>query len=123
MDWTFEKDELQSTHEDHLEAHAGSHVGSDQQPESPRFPHWTRSAAEAYTSTILDDKGGGLYIALKIDKPDPGFTAFFIEATFATKTSQLKLTSGVRITPDTLAPPARRPARNRRTRNHERRKV
>jgi PhoPQ-activated pathogenicity-related protein len=54
---------------------------------------------KAYTSTILDDKGGGVYIA-KIDKPDPGWTAFFVEATFPTKTSSMKITSGVRIIPD-----------------------
>jgi PhoPQ-activated pathogenicity-related protein len=67
------------------------------------------SIGEAYTSTVLDDKGGGVYIA-KIDKPDPGWTAFFVEATFSTKTSPLKLTSGVRITPDTLpsGPPPHR---------------
>ncbi len=67
------------------------------------------SIGKAYTSTVLDDKGGGVYSA-KIDKPDPGYTAFFIEATFPTKASSMKLTSGVRITPDTLpsAPPAKK---------------
>jgi len=67
------------------------------------------SIGKAYTSTILDDKGGGVYIA-RIDKPDPGWTAFFVEATFPTKASSVKITSGVRITPDTLAsgPPPRK---------------
>ena len=64
---------------------------------------------KAYTSTVLDDKGGGVYIA-KIDRPDPGYTAFFVEATFPTKTLPLKITSGVRITPDThpSGPPPRK---------------
>ena len=64
---------------------------------------------KAYTSTVLDDKGGGVYIA-KIDKPDPGWTAFFIEVTFPTKTSSIKITSGVKITPDTMqfGPPPRK---------------
>ena len=67
------------------------------------------SIGKVYTSSVLDDKGGGVYIA-KIDKPDPGWTAFFVEAAFPTKTSSMKLTSGVRITPDTLpsGPPPRR---------------
>jgi PhoPQ-activated pathogenicity-related protein len=56
---------------------------------------------KAYTSTPLEDKGNGLYIA-KADKPATGWTAFFIEATFPTKTLPIKFTSGVRITPDTL---------------------
>ncbi len=65
---------------------------------------------KAYTSTVLGDAGGGVYTA-KIDKPEPGFTAFFIEATFATKTLPIKITSGVRVTPDTLpfgAPPRKK---------------
>ena len=66
---------------------------------------------KAYTSTVLDDMGDGVYVA-KIDKAEPGYTAFFIEATFPTKTSWLKLTSGVRITPDTLpfGPPPKKKA-------------
>jgi len=97
MDWTFEKDGSI-----HMKTTAKPTQVVMWQANNPKARDFRLDTiGKAYTSTILDDKGGGLFIA-KIDKPDPGFTAFFIEATFATKTSQLKLTSGVRITPDTL---------------------
>jgi PhoPQ-activated pathogenicity-related protein len=67
------------------------------------------SIGKAYTSTVLDDTGGGVYVA-KMAKPEAGWTAFFVEATFPTKTLPIKITSGVRITPDTLpsGPPPRK---------------
>ena len=105
MDWTFEKDGSI-----HMKTTAKPTQVVMWQANNPKARDFRLDTiGKAYTSTILDDKGGGLFIA-KIDKPDPGFTAFFIEATFATKTSQLKLTSGVRITPDTLpsGPPPRK---------------
>jgi len=86
MDWSFEKDGS-IPRQDHHEAHAGSDVAGDN-PKARDFRLDT--IGKAYTSTVLDDKGGGVYIA-KIDKPDPGWTAFFIEVTFPTKTSSIKL--------------------------------
>jgi PhoPQ-activated pathogenicity-related protein len=107
MDWTFEKDGAI-----HMKTTAKPTQVVMWQANNPKARDFRLDTiGKAYTSTILDDKGGGLFIA-KIEKPDPGFTAFFIEATFATKTSQLKLTSGVRITPDTLTsgpPPRKKP--------------
>jgi PhoPQ-activated pathogenicity-related protein len=107
MDWTFEKDGAI-----HMKTTAKPTQVVMWQANNPKARDFRLDTiGKAYTSTILDDKGGGLFIA-KIDKPDPGFTAFFIEATFATKTSQLKLTSGVRITPDRLPsgpPPRKKP--------------
>jgi PhoPQ-activated pathogenicity-related protein len=105
MDWSFEKDGSI-----HMKTAAKPTQVVMWQANNPKARDFRLDTiGKAYTSTILDDKGGGLFIA-KIDKPDPGFTAFFIEATFPTKTSQLKLTSGVRITPDTLpsGPPPRK---------------
>lgn len=107
MDWSFEKDG--SIHMKTTSRPTQVVMWEANNPKARDFRLDT--IRKAYTSTILDDKGGGLYIA-KIDNPDPGFTAFFIEATFPTKTSSLKLTSGVRITPDTLPsgpPPQKKP--------------
>lgn len=97
MDWSFEKDgsiRVKATTKPALVV-----MWQANNPKARDFR--LDSIGKAYTSTILDDKGGGVYVA-KIEKPDPGWTAFFVEATFPTKTSSLKLTSGVRITPDTM---------------------
>jgi PhoPQ-activated pathogenicity-related protein len=97
LDWTFEKDG--SIHMKTITKPTQVVMWQANNPKARDFR--LDSIGKAYTSTVLDDKGGGLYVA-KIDKPDPGWTAFFIEATFPTRTSSIKLTSGVRITPDTL---------------------
>ncbi len=105
LDWSFEKDG--SIHMKTITKPTQVVMWEANNPKARDFR--LDSIGKAYTSTVLDDKGGGLYIA-KIDKPDPGWTAFFIEATFPTKTSSIKLTSGIRITPDTLpfSPPPHR---------------
>ena len=55
-----------------------------------------------WTSTPLEEKDKGLYVA-KPEKPAEGWTAYFIEVTFPTNTEHpMKITSGVRVTPDTL---------------------
>lgn len=106
MDWSFEKDGSI-----HVKATSKPTQVVMWQANNPKARDFRLdSIGKAYTSTVLDDKGGGLYIA-KIDNPDPGYTAFFVEATFPTKTSAIKLTSGVRITPDTL--PAALPQRKK----------
>jgi len=57
---------------------------------------------KAYTSRPLDDQGGGVYVG-KIDPPQKGWTAFFVELVFDTGTPlPLKLTTSVRVIPDTL---------------------
>ena len=64
---------------------------------------------KAYQSSALVDQGGGLYTA-KVERPPSGFTAFFIELSYPVGGHLMKVTSGVRITPDTLpfGPPPRR---------------
>jgi PhoPQ-activated pathogenicity-related protein len=57
---------------------------------------------KAYESTDLADQGGGVYVG-KINPPETGWTAFFVEMTFDVGQSfPLKVTTGVRVLPDTL---------------------
>ena len=56
----------------------------------------------AYQSQPLHDEGGGRYVA-RIDTPQEGWTAFFVELTFETKIKlPLKLTTPVRVVPNDL---------------------
>lgn len=59
---------------------------------------------EAYTSTELQDIGGGIYDGF-ILPPDKGWSAFFVELTYASggtlKPDQI-YTTDIRVTPDTL---------------------
>lgn len=60
----------------------------------------------AYTSTTLEEQKNGVYIG-KVEKPAKGWTAYFVELTYATGGKYpLKFTTGVRINPDTLPFPA-----------------
>ncbi len=57
---------------------------------------------KAYQSTDLKDQGGGVFVG-KVNPPETGWTAFLVEMTFDVGQSfPLKLTSAVRILPDTL---------------------
>ena len=61
-----------------------------------------KSIGKAYRSQRLADDGGGVFTA-RIEPPEQGWTAFFIELTFDVGGSYpLKLTTAVRILPDTL---------------------
>jgi PhoPQ-activated pathogenicity-related protein len=56
----------------------------------------------AYTSTPLASEKEGLYVA-RVPKPAQGWTAFFVELTFPSGGAYpYKLTTGVRVVPDTL---------------------
>jgi PhoPQ-activated pathogenicity-related protein len=56
----------------------------------------------AYTSTILDDRGGGVYLGT-VPKPEHGWTAYFVEMTFPNGEGEpFKFTTGVRVMPDEL---------------------
>lgn len=55
-----------------------------------------------WTSTPLAEKDKGLYVA-KVEKPEKGWTAFFVEMTYpGIGKYPMKITTGVRVTPDTL---------------------
>ncbi|HXW04353.1 MAG TPA: PhoPQ-activated pathogenicity-related family protein [Vicinamibacterales bacterium] len=66
----------------------------------------------AFTSTALEPRGPNTWIG-RVQPPAAGWTAYFVEMTFPTGDKYpLKLTSGVRVTPETLpyaAPPIRKP--------------
>ena len=59
------------------------------------------SIGHAYTSTPLKDQGDGVYTA-KVPDPPKGWTAFFIEMTYPMGGNAMKITTGVRVTPDVL---------------------
>jgi PhoPQ-activated pathogenicity-related protein len=60
-----------------------------------------KTIGKAYTSRALEGEGG-VYVG-KIEPPEAGWTAFFVELTFDVKQSfPLKLTTAVRVLPDTL---------------------
>ncbi|MCC6821642.1 MAG: PhoPQ-activated pathogenicity-related family protein [Verrucomicrobia subdivision 3 bacterium] len=55
-----------------------------------------------YTSTVLADQGGGVYVG-KVPEPAKGWTAFFVELTFPTGNPEpFKFTTQVRVVPDVL---------------------
>jgi PhoPQ-activated pathogenicity-related protein len=59
----------------------------------------------AYTSTSLQPSGPNTWVA-RATTPAEGWTAFFVELTFpGAGKYPLKLTSGVRVLPDTLPHP------------------
>jgi PhoPQ-activated pathogenicity-related protein len=56
----------------------------------------------AYTSTALREQGDGVYVG-KIQTPERGWTAYFVELTFDVGApTKLKLTTAVRVLPDRL---------------------
>jgi PhoPQ-activated pathogenicity-related protein len=60
-----------------------------------------KTIGKTYQSQLLKDDGG-VYVG-RINSPEKGWTAFFVELTFDVgQTFPLKLTSAVRILPDTL---------------------
>jgi PhoPQ-activated pathogenicity-related protein len=64
----------------------------------------------AYKPTVLSETGKGNYIA-KIEKPEKGWTAAFVELTFpGAGKYPLKFTTAVRVTPDTLPFPLPKPS-------------
>jgi PhoPQ-activated pathogenicity-related protein len=74
----------------------------------------------AYTSTALSPSGPNAWVA-QVPAPAEGWTAFFVETTFATGGKYpLKITSGVRVLPDRLpyaAPKERTKTEGRRMKN------
>jgi PhoPQ-activated pathogenicity-related protein len=70
-----------------------------------------QSIGPAYRSTVLSERQHGRYVG-KADAPAAGWTASFIELSFATGGRYpLTITTAVRVTPDTLPFAAPKPAR------------
>lgn len=60
------------------------------------------SIGPAWQSTLLEPQGAGVYRAT-VERPARGWTAFFVELTYANAAFEpLKLTTAVRVVPDTL---------------------
>jgi PhoPQ-activated pathogenicity-related protein len=60
------------------------------------------SIGPAYTKSILPSEGGGVYVG-KVAKPAEGWTAFFVELTYASgNKTPYKFTTQVQIVPDVL---------------------
>jgi PhoPQ-activated pathogenicity-related protein len=107
MRWTFERD-------------GSIKVVSKQQPSAVRLWQAHNPGARsfrldaigpAYRATSLPPSGSNTWIA-RVPVPKAGWTAFFVELTFAgAGRHPLKLTSGVRVTPDTLPYAAPKPSR------------
>jgi PhoPQ-activated pathogenicity-related protein len=61
-----------------------------------------KTIGKAYQARPLQDEGGGVYVG-KIDPVQKGWSAFFVELSFDVKAAfPLKLSTAVRILPDTL---------------------
>ncbi len=68
----------------------------------------------AYASTPLQPSGPNTWVA-NVPKPAAGWTAFFVELSYPSGSKYpLKVTSGIRVVPDTLPFPAPRPRRGTR---------
>jgi PhoPQ-activated pathogenicity-related protein len=103
--WTFEKD-------------GSIKVVAKQRPDAVRLWQATNAkarnfrfdvVASAFSSTPLEPSGPNTWIG-RVPPPPAGWTAFFVELTFPTGGKYpLKVSSGVRVVPDTLPFPA--PAR------------
>ncbi|HWZ30798.1 MAG TPA: PhoPQ-activated pathogenicity-related family protein [Bryobacteraceae bacterium] len=60
------------------------------------------SIGPAYKSTTLEEQKDGIYVG-KVDKPEKGWTAYFIELTFPSGGKYpFKFSTAVRVNPDTL---------------------
>ena len=76
-------------------------------PDARNFRHDV--IGPVYTSTPLTPSGPNTWIA-RVSKPAKGWTAYFVELTFPSGGKYpLKLSTGVRVTPDTLPYPAPAP--------------
>ena len=64
---------------------------------------------KAYQGSVLTSRGDNVYIG-HVDKPEKGWTAFFVEMTYPSGGKYpFKFTTAVRVTPDTLPYPAPKP--------------
>jgi PhoPQ-activated pathogenicity-related protein len=107
--WTFERD-------------GSIKVVARERPDAVRLWQATNPAARnfrqdaignAYTSTTLSPSGPNTWVA-RVERPPAGWTAYFVELTLPSGGKYpFKVTSGVRVVPETLPyppPPRRKPA-------------
>lgn len=96
--WTFEKDG--SIRVKSADAPKAVTLWQATNPKARDFRVLT--IGKTYRSQTLKDEGGGTFVG-KVDLPESGWTAFFVELTFDVGQSfPLKLSTAVRILPDTL---------------------
>jgi PhoPQ-activated pathogenicity-related protein len=100
--WTFEKDgAIKVVAKQRPEA---VNLWQATNPEGRNFRHDV--IGPAYKPTLLLPSGPNTWIA-RVPKPEKGWTAYFVELTFPTGGKYpLKLTTAVRVVPDTLPHPA-----------------
>mgnify|MGYP000865327914 CR=1 FL=1 len=64
---------------------------------------------KAYKDTVLTDQGGGVYVG-KAEKPEKGYTAYFVELTYPSGGKYpFKFTTRVKVTPDVYPFPPYQP--------------
>ena len=96
--WTFERDGRSRSSPD--APRAGEAVAGDESG-GAQLPPGSRSAA-ATPSTDLTPAGPNTWVA-RVPRPEKGWTAFFIELTFASGGAHpFKETTGIRVVPDTM---------------------
>jgi PhoPQ-activated pathogenicity-related protein len=113
--WSFEKDGSIRVRTESAPATAALWQATNPQARDFRV----KTIGRTFRSRLLTDEGGGVFVG-KIDPPEKGWTAFFIELTFDVGQSfPLKLSTAVRILPDTLPfadlDPAKAPLEGRST--------
>jgi PhoPQ-activated pathogenicity-related protein len=96
--WTFEKDGAIRVKAETAPKQATLWQANNPKARDFRLP----KIGKAYAGRPLEDQGGGVYLGA-IDPPKEGWTAFFVELSFdAGGPFPLKVTTPVRILPDTL---------------------
>jgi PhoPQ-activated pathogenicity-related protein len=96
--WTFEKDGSIRVQTATAPKQVNLWQANNPRTRDFRFP----AIGKAYSSRTLEDRGDGVYIG-KIDPPEQGWTAYFVELVFdAGVQFPLKLTTAVRVLPEKL---------------------
>jgi PhoPQ-activated pathogenicity-related protein len=108
--WTFEKDgSIKVVAKDRPDAVV---IWQATNPKARNFRH--DAIGPAYTGTPLQPSGPNTWVA-RVQKPPAGWTAFFVELSYPSGSRYpLKVTSGIRVLPDTLPFPAPQPKRGTR---------
>jgi len=96
LEWTFEADGSIRVHADHTPTSVTVWQATNEEHRDFRL----EKIGPAYKATALTAETDGSYLA-RVEKPAKGWTAFFVEATFAGEgAAPLKFTTAVRVLPD-----------------------